>query len=225
MSPEPTVAVASPVATATTDAAPAAFRPVALPAVAGHVRSDESERARTAGYAAGWAAGARAAAQAAEAQARRVEELAARAEAERQAALVDALRVLERAVVAAAGRTVPTVEEARRTVLEAGLSLAEAVLARELSPGPRSARAVLERALDVPADLGVQTVRLNPADLAAVEALLADHAQLLPAGVRLVGDPRLAPGDAISEHPAGFLDGQVATALARARAALLEEEL
>ena len=63
----------------------------------------------------------------------------------------------------------------------------------------------------------MHTVRLSPAD----HADLVSGTVELPAGVTLVADPRLARGDAISEHPAGFLDAQVATALDRARRALL----
>lgn len=216
MSPEPALAVVP--------ATPVAFRAVALAPVPTQAATIEHERARTAGYAAGWAAGARAAAEAAQAQARRHEEAAARAEAARQAAFADALEVLGRAVAAASSRTVPVLDEARRTVHEAALALAEAVLGGELAPGPRSARAVLDRALALPLDLGVHTVRLHPADLAAVEAELAAHPGLVPDGVRLVADPRLGPGDAISEHPTGFLDAQIGSALDRARSALLGDE-
>ncbi|WP_223148428.1 FliH/SctL family protein, partial [Actinotalea sp. JY-7885] len=156
---------------------------------------------------------------------------AAEAQAGQRASLAAAVAVLERAAAAAEARTVPVVEEVRRGVQEAGLALAEAVLRRELTPGPTSARAVLERALAVPAGVDVHTVRLNPADLAHVRALLAEAGTdpadgvRVPQGVQLVADAGLAPGDAVSEHPTGFLDAQVATALARAREALLGEDL
>ena len=44
------------------------------------------------------------------------------------------------------------------------------------------------------------------------------------AGLELVADPSLAPGDAVGRHPDGYLDARVATALARARAALLRPD-
>ncbi|HEY3438470.1 MAG TPA: FliH/SctL family protein [Actinotalea sp.] len=198
------------------------FRPAALPTTS-HAPSPTDARARAAGYAAGWAAGARAAAEAGAELERRLEAHHERAEVERDAAVVDALAVLERAVGAAAARTVPVVTEVRRSVYQAALDLAAAVLQRELTPGPASAAALLERALQLPVDLGVHTVRLSPADLAAVQALLADGSAQLPAGVALVADPRLRPGDVISEHPAGLLDAQIGSALDRAREALLED--
>lgn len=199
------------------------FRPAALPTTSAGAEA-ATERARAAGYAAGWAAGSRAAADAAERQRREIAEQHARAEAARDAAVRQALVLLEQAVTAAARRTVPTVDAARRSVHEAALDLAEAVLDRELRPGPAGARALLDRVLATPADLGVHTVRLNPADLAAVRAVLDAGAAALPDGVALVGDSTVRPGGAVSEHATGFLDAQVDTALARARRALLEDE-
>lgn len=202
--------------------AAATFVPAELRSAAGP--GPVEERARTAGYAAGYAAGARAAAQAA-AQAQR--ELAAQhtaAQARRDAAVAEALAVLERAVMASWQRTAPAVADARTSIYDAALEIAAAVLQRELTPGPASARALLDRALADAADLGVHTVRLHPADLAHVQAVLADGGAALPPGVALVGDPRLAPGDAVSEHPAGYLDARVGAALERARAVLLGDD-
>lgn len=204
----------------------AGFTPATLPGSTANGRAaDADARARAAGYAAGWVAGARAAAEAAEQQQHAIAEQNDRAQAQRDRALTDALTVLERTVTAAAARTVPVLADARRAVHEAALDLAAAVLRRELTPGPDSARALLDRALAVPADIGLHTVRLNPADLDQVRRLLDDGAATLPAGIELVADPRLAPGDAISEHPTGYLDAQVGAALDRARRALLEDEV
>ena len=205
------------------DAVISAFRPAALPTTPSAPASATDARARAAGYAAGWAAGARAAAEAGEQQRRRLAEEHLRAQAQRDAAVVDALTVLERAVGAAAARTAPVVLEVRRSVYQAALDLAASVLQRELTPGPDADAALLERALQLPVDVGVQTVRLNPRDLAEVQALLASGDAQLPAGVTLVADPLLGVGDAISEHAAGLLDAQISTALERARAALLED--
>lgn len=198
------------------------FRPAPL-----HVPSaatiEAAERARVAGFSAGWAAGSRAAADEAAALRTRLAAQHLTAEADRAAEVGHALEVLERAVAAAAARTAPVVDDVRRSIHTAALALAEAVLQRELTPGPAGARALLDRALAVPADLGVHTVRLHPADLTHVQALLASGERTLPDGVSLVADPRLRPGDAVSEHPTGYLDAQVSTALDRARRALLEE--
>lgn len=221
MSPE-LLAVAPPPAAAATAAT---FRPAALPVTAAPADQGPSDRARAAGYAAGWAAGARAAAEAAAQQQQRFAAEHARAEATRDAAVADALDVLERTVAAVAARAVPVVDGLRRTVHEAALELTSALLGQELTPGPRSARALLGRALALPVEVGVHTVRMNPADLEQVRALLATSAGVaLPDGVDLVADPTLAPGDAVSEYPAGYLDAQVSTALDRARRALLEGE-
>lgn len=204
-------------------AAPTSFRPAFLP-VASAATVETAERARSAGFAAGFAAGARAAAEEAAALRTRLAAEHLAAEGARQDAVGSALEVLERAVGAAAGRTAPVLEDARRALHEAALALAEAVLQRELTPGPAGARALLDRALALPVDLGVHAIRLHPADLVHVQAVLASGERTLPDGVALVADPRLRPGDAVSEHPTGYLDAQVSTALDRARRALLEDQ-
>lgn len=78
-------------------------------------------------------------------------------------------------------------------------------------------------------------MRLNPDDLALlVEAEAEAEEQAASGGnartsstlvtgipaPRLVPDPSIAPGDAIGELPAGWLDARISTALARAREAL-----
>lgn len=200
-----------------------AFRPAPLPTAPSDAAAGVAASARAAGYAAGWAAGARAAAEQADALRTRLTAEADRVEAHRHTRAAAALDALDRAARAAASRTAPVLADAQRAVLDAALELAAAVLQRELAPGPDGARAVLERALAVPADLDVHTVRLCPADLAHVQDLLAAGGLATPDGVRLVADARLRPGDAISEHPTGYLDARISTALDRARRALLED--
>ncbi|WP_372594392.1 FliH/SctL family protein [Actinotalea sp.] len=198
------------------------FRPAALHTAA---PVDEATRAagHAAGWAAGWAAGARAAAErAAAAEAGRAAEHA-RAESLRQAVLDEAVASLLRAAQAADRRALPAVEQVRRELTTAALTLAEAVLGHELADGSTSARAAMSRALAAPADLGVHTVRLNPADVAAVEDLVASG-EIRLEGVAVVADASLRRGDAISEHPTGFLDAQLSTALGRARRVLLGED-
>lgn len=201
------------------------FRPASLTTTAAQGSADRpgEESARAAGFAAGWAAGARAAADAAGHQQRQLAEQHARAEAARAALVTAAVEALHRAAAALAATTTPVVQEVTAGVHEAALALAEAVLDRELTPGPDSARALLTRIGALPADLGVHTVRMSAADLAHVKDVLAATPALLPSGVTLVADPSLAPGDVVSEHAAGFLDAQVRTALARARRALAGE--
>jgi flagellar assembly protein FliH len=57
-------------------------------------------------------------------------------------------------------------------------------------------------------------------DLAALERIGA--AEHLPVGVALVADPTLAPGDAVSEFPGGYLDARIESAVERARCALAD---
>ncbi|MCL3860858.1 FliH/SctL family protein [Actinotalea sp. K2] len=200
-----------------------AFRPSAL-AGSGQRPAGVDERARAAGYAAGWAAGTRAAADAAVAHQQRLADDHLRREAVRDAAIDDALAVLGRAAQAVAAREAPVVTDARATLHAAALDLAAAVLQHELTPGPASAVSILDRALALPAELGVHTVRVSPADLAHVRTLLEATSRRLPAGLQVVADQGLRPGDVVSEHATGQLDGQIASALDRARRALLEDD-
>ena len=100
----------------------------------------------------------------------------------------------------------------------AALELAAAVLGSELADGERSARAALARVLQHPELPGIQVVRLHPRDLDALRAVGGVPEVV---GVELVADASLAPGDAIGEHPDGYLDARIGTALDRARAALV----
>jgi flagellar assembly protein FliH len=177
----------------------------------------DRDRARTAGYAAGYAAGAAEAARAATVEAQRVTAQRAAEDAHRAEQLDAALAVLARAAHAAAARTAPVLAQAEQAVHAAALELTSAVLAHELADGEHAARAALGRVLDHPQLPGIQTVRLNPRDLAALQAA---GGSTRTAGVELVADPSLAPGDAIGEHADGYLDARIGEALDRARAAL-----
>ena len=175
-----------------------------------------AEQARAAGWAAGWAAGTRAAAEAARTQRAALEAEHLAAEAARDAQVAAALAVLRRAADAAAARVVPVLEAAGDTLDEGAVLLAQAVLGAELANDEDRARAALARALSLPHDAGLHTVRLHPSDL----QVLATVAPALPAGVQLVPDPALRPGDAVSELPDGFLDARISTAVERALRAL-----
>jgi flagellar assembly protein FliH len=190
--------------------------PIGRPADA--VRDADRDRAHAAGYAAGYAGGAREAARAATAEAVRGEERRAAAEERQSAEHAAAISALASAAAAAAARTAPVLADAERALHAAALELATVVLGCELADGERSARAALARVLGDPQVPGVHTVRLSPRDLDALRA-----AGGVPdiAGLELVADPTLAPGDAIGRHPDGYLDARIAAALARARVALL----
>jgi len=180
-------------------------------------RSAELELARGAGHAVGFAAGRREAAQLAAVEAERVAAERAVADAARAAEHAAALAVLERAAAAAAARTAPVLAELEQRLHAAALELAQAVLGHELRDGEHSARAALARVRQHPQQVGPQTVRMHPRDLAALDAVgvTADVD-----GLTLVADATLGLGDAVSEHPDGYLDARLATALDRVRAAL-----
>lgn len=198
----------------------ATFRPAQL--ADGRPARDD-ERRRAAGYAAGWAAGSRAAAEIAVEQERLRAEANARAEAGRDAAVAEALAALEHVTAAVAARLAPARAEVAVAVHRGAVELAEAVLARELRPGPESARDLLGRALALPADAGLHTIRVSPADLEHVTAVLDAREASLPPGVEVVADPALMPGDVVGEHALLTLDGQIRGAVQRARHVLEED--
>jgi len=175
-----------------------------------------TDAARAAGFAAGYAAGARRAAVDAAAQAAAVaQQVAADAQAVR-AAHSRALAVLAAATDAVRGLTAPVLASVTASVHAAGLELAQAVLGVELADHERSARAALVRVLAAEPGAGPVRVHLHPADLAALGP------DATPAGLELVGDASLAPGDAVAHLADGQLDARVASALDRARAALTQ---
>ena len=184
-------------------------------------RTDGSDPARTAGFTAGWAAGARAAADAAQADKQRMAEDHAAREAVRDAETVRTITALGQAIDQWHGRAVPVLDEARRSVYAAALDLAAAVLQREVAPGTGSARTLLDRALALPVEASPTVLRLHPDDLLHVNLLVESGEATVPQGLRLVGDARLNPGDAITEHQDGALDARISTALTRAREVLL----
>lgn len=196
------------------------------PAVISSARPSEStDSSRTAGYSAGWAAGSRAAAEAVKADRERLRTEHADREAARDATVAEALGALGQAIEQWHARALPVLDDAQRTVYEAALDLAEAILQREVAPGPDSARTLLMRALDLPGDVLPTVLRLHPDDLLHVNLLIQSGEVDVPAGLVLVPDQRLGVGDAITEHAEGALDARISTALARAREALLGEPL
>ncbi|MGW9403958.1 FliH/SctL family protein [Arthrobacter sp. NPDC055585] len=192
------------------------FARMAYPALGGHDAVRAAERDRAQGHAAGYAAGLHAAA----AETARVrQELQTRFDAETagvRARADHAVQLLNAAEQALARQSMPLITEVQDSLAAAALELAEALLGRELAHGESSARAALDRALSGVDVRLVQQVRMHPADL----AVLGDDI-LNRAGVVFTADPTLARGDAVTEFPDGFLDATLATALARAKAALM----
>lgn len=227
--PAPATAPAAPAPAAPAPAAPAApvtgeavaFRPSPLATV---VTPDKGayDAGRAEGFAAGYAAGAREAARVAQEDAARARAAQEARRAAAQDALDRALAVLAAAATAAAARTVPVVHDVEARLHEAALDLATAVLGVELADHARGARAALARVLAHVEGTEPVTVRLHPADLAALPAAAdaTGAAPTVPDGVTLVADPTLAPGDAVADLPDGYLDARLDRAVARARAAL-----
>jgi flagellar assembly protein FliH len=194
------------------------FARVVFPDVQPAVRSRREDRGYTQGHAAGYAAGIQAAA---------VEQqrLRGQLQAEHRAmldagrlAVAEAVRALEAAAAAFQQRRGVALEEAQDVLAASAIELAEAILGYELDKGENTARAALARALGAMSGVGtVTSVRLHPADLAALAAVDVGDV----AGVELKADPSLNPGDAVAEYPKGWLDARLGTALDRAKRALL----
>lgn len=193
-----------------------AFSAVSLPSLS-HPDAERTEtQARTRGHAAGYAAGLRAAEK--ELREKQTALEAEHAELLRagRVRVERALDALAAATRAADARTLPVLRESEATLAAAAIDLAEAIIGHELSDGDRSARAALGRALGVVTSSDLTSIRMNPSDLALIDPDLRDGA-----GVDLVADATLQPGDALALLPDGYVDARIGTALARARAALL----
>jgi flagellar assembly protein FliH len=194
---------------------PAVFPVIPTPAQA-QIHADEKSRGFTQGHAAGYAAGLQLANQ--ELAVDRARQDAGHAERASALEAVHAaeMAALRLAVAAVAERTVPVLADAERALFGGALDLAEALLGQELSDGETSARAALARAYEQGETEIPVAIRMNPADLATLRR------EDVPASLTVVGDPALNRGDAVAEYPYGFLDARLGTAVARAKAALLE---
>ena len=184
---------------------------------------DERQAARALGYAEGWATGARAAA--AQSEATRAALLrdhesaaaSARADIDR---VVDALSAAAQQLRTSA---MPTLDQAGDVVLEAAVALARTILDAELAVVDTAAQHALRRALrPLPTD-GLVTVRINPADHAALQPLVTPAgAGSVAAGqfdghdIRLVADPAVVRGDAVAEQAGSVVDAGIGAALSRA---------
>lgn len=173
------------------------------------------DTARAQGFAAGWADGLRAslvrtaAARDEQAQVFEQEHLRALAELETAAgALAVAARHCQEAT-----RTLRA--ELSDRALDLALEIAEMVLGREVALAADPAGDALRRALTtIPGDVPL-VVRLHPDDLGALgDTVLAGR----PATV--VTDPGLSRGDAVVETEDGFVEADLAGALARVREVL-----
>jgi flagellar assembly protein FliH len=115
------------------------------------------------------------------------------------------------------------VQVAEEDVVALALDLAEAVLERELALQRTPMVEALQRCLRLAPDLGPLTVRLHPGDLASLqeaERLAALGPVLGDRTVELLPDETVAPGGCVLEAGSCRIDGQIPSALARARAVL-----
>ena len=179
------------------------------------------QEARTTGYAEGWAQGRRAAALEAEAAAERARAVEQAHDQRRAAALASAVNALGRAVTNLETQLMPTLHELQEAVLGHAFELAEAIIGRALDDSEGRAAAALRRAMNAAPDQGDIVVSLHPDDFRNLVGTATDadyNYEGRP--VHLRPDPALHPGDAVAETGTTTVDASIATAVARARAAL-----
>ena len=201
--------------TVTSTQAPEPFVVSARSGIPDALLAEARQEAQSAGYAQGFANGM------AEARAHALAEATAeQARAERLAQ--QAAAAVERAVgalVAAsdelARRTALTLADVEDLVVATAFDIAEAVLGASTRHDPQRGATAVARALAlVPDGAGELCIRVHPDDHEVVRALPAT------AGVRIVADPALAPGDAIATSDAVTVDARLAAGLNRVREVL-----
>jgi flagellar assembly protein FliH len=178
-------------------------------------RSHDAARAQ--GFAAGWAEGLRAASS--RADARRDEEALAFEQA--HAVVLEQQASAAAALVSAVARCEETTRALRSELhdaaVELALQLAEALLGRELALAEDPAADAVRRAVaGVPGDVPL-VVRLHPDDLAVLDREVLGERT---ATATVVADAGVARGDAVVETLDGFVDADLAGALARVREVL-----
>lgn len=171
------------------------------------------QQGHEAGFDAGYADGA--AAGRAEALAAATAEQAAitQAHARRLAAVLEAA---EAQIDEALSGVTAIAEATARVTTSAVLTLAEAVVGRELALATNPGRDAIARALAITPEGVDLTLRLHPDDAALLEP------EDLPGGtsVRVVPDPTVARGDCLADTGWSHIDARISTALDRVRAVL-----
>jgi flagellar assembly protein FliH len=113
---------------------------------------------------------------------------------------------------------------AEAEVLDLAVEMARRILGRELRSDPAAACQGLAAALRAAGARRGLRVRLHPAGVASLRVGAASAGQgSEAAGLELVADPDLAPGDVVVESEAGQVDGRIARRLEAFRSALDEE--
>jgi type III secretion protein L len=111
---------------------------------------------------------------------------------------------------------------AERDLLRLAVKLAEKIIGREIAQDEATLAEIVAAALRNARQHEMLTVRVNPADLPAVQA---HRAQLDPTGrarfLDLVADPRVAHGGCVIESESGTIDAQLDVQLGVLERALL----
>lgn len=175
---------------------------------------------RTAGHAEGFAFGYEEGIAAAAVE---LESIRANAAAEREQqrlALLDATRAIDGAVAQIGPEGSDLYAALQRQLATAAVTLAEAILGRELRDVESRGVDAIERVLALAPERVPVTVRLHPSDadlIATTSDGFDDRA------ITLVPDPSLAPGDAVAELVDTEIDGRIAAAIERVRAAMIPD--
>ena len=192
-----------------------AFSPINFPSLP-NGRGDD-ERASIRGHAAGYAAGRKQVERELDALKETIAIETSRQNERHRTEVQLALDALERSAADFRSRQLPLLTAVDTAIASAAIELAEAIVGHELSSADDAARAALDRAV-TEAGPTESSIRLNPQDIAVIEAELPTRSHL-----RLVPDLTLDRGDAMVDVPDGTIDARVSTSLARARAALRDE--
>lgn len=166
------------------------------------------------GFSSGWAAGQKRANREAAAERAIISEDARLAEEARTEAYVDTMDEIQAMADAIESRDALVIDEMKTALMEAALTLAEALLGAELSDRETGAKAALKRALSMNDPKEIVKVNMNPQDVETLNSLGVE------CPVKLVPDPELDPGDAVAYMPEGLLDARLSSAVQRAREAL-----
>lgn len=127
-----------------------------------------------------------------------------------------ALRALESAALQLGSRQEALVADVERHVASLAISIAEAVLGRELAAPGSGAQDAITRALQLAPSGADVVVRLHPDDAAALGDVTRSGGQT----VTVVADPAVEPGGCIADAGPCRIDAQIGPALDRVREVL-----
>lgn len=137
--------------------------------------------------------------------------------AEIEARIGSSIEALERAGSDLEQRDAVTLNELEDVVADLALSVAAAILQREIATSTDPGRDALRRALSLAPERESMIARLNPTDLEAI----GDVAEMAPGRtLELFADPSIERGGCVIEAGAARIDARIETALDRVREAL-----